>query len=142
MTELVKGLEERMCRNCYELIAPKGDAWEDSWDSLMCRGGLHAGNAHKLHDETPENRYRSHCHDGEVSAVLERLYTYGEHSKDFGDADTFGHFVLFRDCRSILHIDSQGFAHHATLDTVEECDRVWQSLYTAWLVYITDEELT
>lgn len=133
MTALIEGLADRMCRDCYEVITPKGDAWEDTWESRTCRGGLNVGNAHRLHDETPENRYHSHKYDGEVSAVLEELYMYGDHSEDFGDADTFGHFALFRDCRSIMYTDSQGFVYHMTYETPAECEKAWEVTYAEWL---------
>ncbi len=133
MTALIEGLTDRMCRNCYELITPKEGVFVDVWESPTCQGGHATGKAHALHDETPENRYRSHSHDGEVSAVLEELYMSGDASDDFGDVDTFGHFALFRDCRSIMYTDSQGFVYHMTYETPAECEKAWEVTYAEWL---------
>ncbi len=141
MTQLVEGLNDRMCRECYEIIVPTDDGkWEDDWESTDCLGGVNAGHPHALHDDA--HPYKSHSHDGELSAVLEIIFMGGDHDDDFGDVDTFGHFALFRDCRSIMYTDSQGFVYHMTYNTPEECEKAWEVTYASWLVHEVEADLS
>ncbi len=141
MTELVKGLSERMCRECYELISPENDEWRDMYDSATCRGGLNKENAHALYND--ENPYRSHSghYSGELAEVLEALYQSGSQSEEIGEADTFGHYAMFDDIHAYMLTDSQGFVY-AYAVTPWEYELHKEALHAAYLVWETESELS